>query len=602
MKFKTLITFFVLFFIFPIIGKSQQIYYVSTEGNDNNDGLTESTAWRTISYATSLQSPLTPGDKVYIKAGHYTQENIVFKKNGTADNPISFEGYKNTPGDVCLLNWEYGDSYDSNEMPLIDGEDRTIGYGIELDRREYINIKNIQIINYKNGIYAYGANFIKLENVLAMNLGDINEDYSGRGIAIGSNANDNQIKNCVIYNSCAEGISVIGDRNTVFNCKVYCDDNSTGAKSAMDYYINIKGSYNNIENCYIERVGNLVHLGHGISLKGDCEYNVIKNCVAKGFGTVGFQLRHRGVKYNQLLNCIAIDCGYGIRDGASDNLIKNCKTINSKAGAVLFYDTVEDDGAQYAGRNNIFENCIFHNSSQSDVITFGHYSVPSIADYNIFVNCIFDGGRYLFKCDRENNNNKMINCIVVNVNRFYRTAWGQSEHYPLNFDFEYSVFWNNGFTTPSGIEVNTFDPRFVDIESGDYRLKPNSLCIDAGSSNINSEYDFIGTVRPQGSRVDIGVYEYEGEMSIVDKQIKLNKDQNVLIYPNPSISEIFVELNENNINLSEFNLYDMTGKNMKKHVKIVECNGKLLKLNIANLPIGTYIFQCDNLYKKIIKA
>ena len=49
-------------------------YYVTTAGNDSNDGLTEATAWKTIKYAASQAR--TPGDIVYIKAGIYNEYNI----------------------------------------------------------------------------------------------------------------------------------------------------------------------------------------------------------------------------------------------------------------------------------------------------------------------------------------------------------------------------------------------------------------------------------------------------------------------------------------------------------------------------------------------
>jgi len=44
--------------------QAQTTYYVSLTGNDTNNGLTENTAWRTISYATSAASPVSAGDTV----------------------------------------------------------------------------------------------------------------------------------------------------------------------------------------------------------------------------------------------------------------------------------------------------------------------------------------------------------------------------------------------------------------------------------------------------------------------------------------------------------------------------------------------------------
>ena len=481
-------------------------YYVSVDGDDKNTGLSENDAWRTISYAASSESPVVAGDTVFIKAGYYGNENIVIEKDGTSTNRIIFVGYHSKPGDNPDLEWEYGDSLDANLMPLIDGGDRTEGTAITVNGK-FITIKNIQIKNYQIGLDADETFGLEAKNIIAMNLGDIDEDYDGIGIVLRSSSSNNTLENCSVLNSAAEGISVYGDSNYVKNCSVYSDDNSTGDKSAADYYIHIGGNNNIIEDCYVERSGDLEHGGHGIDIKGNCENNLIINCVSKNMAYDGYELRHRGVKYNTLENCTAINCGYTIRDGASYNTIKNCKSINASYAAILFYNTDEDFGSTYCGRYNVFENCIFQ-GNEENVIDFESYGLPSKVDKNIFVNCLFDGGLYLFNCDRRNKNNKMINCIVINVHNFYRTANGQSIEYPLNFEFKYSDFWNNGFPAPKGNNVFRSNPQFVDLVNHDYHLKQSSPCIDAGTSEDAPTYDFDGKTRPNGNAWDIGPYEY----------------------------------------------------------------------------------------------
>ena len=55
-------------------GLTAQEYFVSTSGNNKNNGKSETKAWRTISYAASKVSS---GDIVWIKAGNYGNENVV---------------------------------------------------------------------------------------------------------------------------------------------------------------------------------------------------------------------------------------------------------------------------------------------------------------------------------------------------------------------------------------------------------------------------------------------------------------------------------------------------------------------------------------------
>ncbi len=486
------------------------IYYVSTTGNDANSGTSEALAWRTISYAASSSSPVQAGDIVYIKAGNYGAENIDFQKSGTAVLPILFEGYQNTPGDNPNTNHSFGDALDATVMPLLDGGDRTTAGGaFEYNNNYFVSLRNIQITNYNYGIYTYGSSNLTFDNIIISELGDVNDSYDGTGLSINADNNGdfgeyNTVKNCFVENAAAEGYSFDGNYNTIENSKVYCDEDTDSA--AMDYYIVFGGNYNKIENCYAERIGVLDHDGHGIGFKGNCEYNTVKNSTAKNLGG-GFYVRHRACKFNTFENCKAYDLyGFAIRDGASYNTFRNCEAIDNES-AVLFYDTDEDGGAQYTGRNNIFENCIFRNTSEN-VIDFFYYELESICDSNIFQNCVIDSGDYLFNCDRSNQDNKLVNCIVTNVNNYSRTAYHQDNSYTLNVILENTDFYNNGFAAPSGTNITTFDPNFVDVANHDYHLQSTSQCINAGNNYESPDADKEGNPRPLMDTVDLGVYEF----------------------------------------------------------------------------------------------
>ncbi len=392
------------------------VYYVSTTGDDANDGLSESQAWRTISYAASASSPVNAGDVVYVKAGNYGAEHVAFQTNGSDTLPILFMGYTTTPGDNPDLHHAFGDPLDSTVMPLLDANNRDSGdVAITFYHRKHIILKNFQVTQYEVGIDGYDASNITLDNITATLFGNVDSSYSGKGISLtpdggGNGGNKNILRNCFVENAAAEGFNVVGDSNLLHHCTVYCDQNTGSA--AMDYYIHIAGDYNTVDSCHAERVGLLDHDGHGIGLKGDCQHNLVKNSTAKNLSG-GFYVRHRGCKYNTFDHCKSYDLGgFLIRDGASHNTFKNCEGIHNES-AVRFSDTDEDGGAQYTGRHNVFENCIFRNTTES-TIDFFYYSLESVCDSNTFKNCVFDSADYLFNCDRSNQDNKMVNCIVTN--------------------------------------------------------------------------------------------------------------------------------------------------------------------------------------------
>jgi hypothetical protein len=524
---KTVLTAIVL--ILFVFGKAQTNYFVSLTGNNNNSGLSETNAWRTINYATSSSSPVMAGDTVFIKAGNYGNENIVVEKNGTESNPITIQGYQTIPGDNPDLNYSYGDNLDASVMPLIDGGDRTTGEGININGSANITIQNIQITNYEAGIYTWSASSTNLilDNIIVMGIGDINASYSGLGIGI-VYADNNIVRNCIVVNSCAEGISLVANNNLIENCEVYCDEDMT-EDASTDYYIVAEGNNNIFRECYIERVGSLEHVGHGMGLKGNCENNLFEDCVAKDMEGGGFYVRHRGAKFNEFRNCTAIGtieeiCGFLIRDGASYNIFNNCYSDNCAIG-IMFFDTEEDGGAHYCGRHNVFNNCIINKPVWA--IDFLDYSLPSPADSNLFANCVFNSGTYLFETLRENYDNEMVNCIVSD----FQTLNTGTE--PLTFGYSFSDFYNNGFPIPAGTGNISDNPLFVDALTNNFHLQSESPCIDVGTASNAPVFDFEGTTRPQGAGFDIGAFEHTGSMGIAN-----NNWDEIAIFPNPAKNEV----------------------------------------------------------------
>lgn len=64
-------------------------------------------------------------------------------------------------------------------------------------------------------------------------------------------------------------------------------------------------------------------------------------------------------------------------------------------------------------------------------------------------------------------------------------------------------------TVPTGGASNmrNMDPKFVDPASGDFHLQSGSPAIDAADSSATDPIDYDGTMRPQGTRRDLGAFE-----------------------------------------------------------------------------------------------
>lgn len=70
------------------VAHDPRTYYVATDGDDNNDGLSRAAAWRTLNHAAR---EVRPGDTVEIGGGHY-RETVWLRNSGEQGLPITFRG------------------------------------------------------------------------------------------------------------------------------------------------------------------------------------------------------------------------------------------------------------------------------------------------------------------------------------------------------------------------------------------------------------------------------------------------------------------------------------------------------------------------------
>lgn len=148
--------------------------------------------------------------------------------------------------------------------------------------------------------------------------------------------------------------------------------------------------------------------------------------------------------------------------------------------------------AWHAANNNVFaNNLVFANRRGGIVLGAGDSPGGVIADNFIVTN------------------NIIIYNIGIGISELGLT--GLNNRYENNLIYgntEAPVALQNGLRDRNTLNV---DPQFVCYKqdgSGNYRLKPTSPCIDAGTELGAPSIDFDGNARPQGKAVDIGPFEY----------------------------------------------------------------------------------------------
>ena len=83
------------FFCFGAVSVHAATYYVSTDGDDSNDGLSVAAPWQTLSQIESFSNSVgfEPGDTILFRRGDIWREQFSFHSDGTSENPITFGAY-----------------------------------------------------------------------------------------------------------------------------------------------------------------------------------------------------------------------------------------------------------------------------------------------------------------------------------------------------------------------------------------------------------------------------------------------------------------------------------------------------------------------------
>ena len=99
---------FLLLFIFFGLTASATTYYISSNGNDANNGTSITTPWKTI--AKINKSTFLPGDFILFRRGDSWREQLIIPSSGVAGKPITFSTYGNGAkpiinGADLITNW-----------------------------------------------------------------------------------------------------------------------------------------------------------------------------------------------------------------------------------------------------------------------------------------------------------------------------------------------------------------------------------------------------------------------------------------------------------------------------------------------------------------
>ena len=486
-------------------------YYVdATNGSDNKDGLSPSTAWKAITMVNA--STFSPGDNILFKRGEIWREQLTVPSSGISGHPIKFGTYGTGDDPVIsganiVSTWTdegssiysatlttepkqifYNDTrltendgattsvesnewdWDSNTL-YINVEENTSGGTVEASQRDTavsigssINYITLNGLSFKHGNHGDLGNVLSLGTHITIQNCESSFGY-GHGIAYATNASNNILSGCNIHDNVKSGVLAYKVAGSSGN-ENYVSNNTVSGNSGFGIYI--IANYFIVEENLVSGNGNTGGVYSGIEIfNGDDD----------GYG------ENNIVRYNLVTGQISgVDDGEGIfadEESSNTDIYGNVVYGNDGSGIAVF-------DANFA---NVYNNTVYGNCQNSS------------GELNIFTEIkviATSGGDTTYTVIKNN----VVQATEANTYAIYLDAnsYDQTGLDITNNDWYTAAsnwyYWNSGGgnnlatwigLTGIGTDFNS-DPLFTNAAGEDFTLQAGSPCVNAGV-NLGATYD-----------------------------------------------------------------------------------------------------------------
>lgn len=615
-------------------------YYISNNGNDNNNGLSEETPWQTINKVNA--TTFNAGDNILFERGGVWREELIIQQSGTAQNYITYSVYGsgNKPrilGSNRAEAWtEVQDNIWESSTELIAPRQRT-GHSTT-------NHPASIFFEEKNGAITWG----NMENIHLNNEGapkDICERDRDNGFSLMDEEYDWCWGDNHIYVYCTENP---GDR---YNC-VEVPQRMTAIKMA---------SHNAQEYIKIENLELMFTVKHGVDCGWPMAYELrglqVLNCHIGFLGTkgaassMGLQVWHSDmlIRGNEIHDCGRRNISYNVySDTRTESLVFENVIIDNNELYNGYHTTGVDLSAGYADEFNNFtisNNYIWDNpdyntqNAPNGFSSMGVYLYSGPATYNNFkvYNNVFSfiKQKHLIANSLKNSiivNNTFCGMNVTTAGEGYRQMILVSGE-PENLSIDNNIFYGNiddeyvlsavTFSGSSGegttmnnnlyyheypsqrmVTVNATGESYTMSEWDSYKSEtgwdknsptpsdpmfnnmPDDLSLQANSPAINAakyyaeiSTDILGYGR--NTEPSIGAYEFDGIISM-----NYAEQNSVAIYPNPSNGRVYIA-NNSKLAINSISVTDISGKVIVNKLAFSEG----MSIDLSAVHSGMYIVR-----------
>lgn len=522
---KTFLTIFVFIFIFLFYNSSAHAstYYVDNVlGLDANDGLSTSSAWKTLSKATTIASA---GDTVNVINNGSTnpfRERLAPARSGTSGNLIKFIGTGGSP--ILLGTVDYSSSatwswhlssHGTNEYYMTNSSNGDPGISAILPRLlatstssawsstgvdSLTNRSTGTLGSLSAGQWNWGNNDSLGFNTIYYRLASDEVDINSTHIEGGEDSNSR--KNPIL---------IAWQYIDIENFKVrYSNHHGILGQTLSNHLI-----FDNVDSSYTGRSGISPGAFTDITIKNSrFDHNGMISTVRADYTGIQLSGTTNCTITNNVVSNGNNDSGINVKASSNSNYIANNVVFNNAQHGI--------DVSTSSLNNTLYNNTLYNNTEQG--INVESSSTGNVIKNNIMANnqayqlSIFDSGS--------------TTGLVLDYNLYHFSNASTS-----TIRFAGSFYSINTFATyksDKSQDANsiTGDPLFLNSSgllntASDYKLSSSSPAIDTGVS-VSISSDYMGTAIPQGSLPDIGAYEYifptSSSTSIISSSVSSNSD------------------------------------------------------------------------------
>ena len=425
--------FFVFFLNGSVIVFATDYYIDSNNGDDENDGTSPDSPWKTLSKVSSMT--FQPGDNIYFKRGTMYSGCAVIKGDGTKNNPITVSAYGS--GDsLKFTNPNYND-HNGNAMQI---------------RGDYIIVENLYF--HHTAPAPHEPTYEEVWSVGALH------------VSLGS---DHVIIRNNEFANIPKAIQSYSEYSLITNNYIH-DNNNTQDNGFLGYPgwgpIGIQLGIGNQEVCY----------------------NVIENMYVAGgrWGADGGAIEiddgrnhknniyiHHNITYHNM-GFLEVSYWYDIKKMSSSNVIISYNVVRDYQTFLLWWAPTSNSIV----RNNTVIRADNPNTPQGP--WKGVFVLDDSTEINITKNIIVVDNNLKEKVffDGEYGEGRF---YVTHINNCYWNVDGG--------EVDLGVSWGTG-------EIEA-DPLFVDYANKDYHLQPNTPCPDWGAYPLLTGGFKGGNTRPE---------------------------------------------------------------------------------------------------------